>query len=85
LPVALIKSMHALHNRTWEKAGMVATRRPEDESRALLIEAATDLINTEGYAALTARKLAGKVGRKRQIVHYYFRIMDDLLLAVIHH
>jgi AcrR family transcriptional regulator len=64
---------------------MAATRRPGDESRALLIEAAADLINTEGYAALTARRLAEKVGLKRQIVHYYFRTMDDLLLAVIRH
>jgi AcrR family transcriptional regulator len=64
---------------------MAATRRPGDESRALLIEAAADIINGEGYAALSARRLAEKVGLKRQIVHYYFRTMDDLLLAVIRH
>jgi AcrR family transcriptional regulator len=64
---------------------MAAIRRPRDESRALLIKAAAELINNEGYAALTARRLAEKVGLKRQIVHYYFRTMDDLLLAVIRH
>jgi TetR/AcrR family transcriptional regulator len=64
---------------------MAATRRPADESRGLLIEAAAEIINTEGYAALSARRLAEKVGLKRQIVHYYFRTMDDLLLAVIRH
>jgi AcrR family transcriptional regulator len=62
---------------------MAATRRPGDESRALLIEAAAEIINSEGYAALSARRLAEKVGLKRQIVHYYFRTMEDLLLAVI--
>lgn len=64
---------------------MAATRRPADESRALLIEAAADIILTEGYAALCARRLAEKVGLKRQIVHYYFKTMDELLLAVIRH
>ena len=64
---------------------MTATRRPAEESRALLIQAAAEIINTEGYAALSARVLAEKVGLKRQIVHYYFRTMDDLLLAVVRH
>jgi TetR/AcrR family transcriptional regulator len=64
---------------------MRQTRRPGDESRALLIEAAVEIINGEGYAALTARRLAEKVGLKRQIVHYYFNTMDDLLLAVVKH
>jgi AcrR family transcriptional regulator len=62
---------------------MSVTRRPAEVSRALLIEAAVDVIKTEGYAALTARRLAEKVGLKRQIVHYYFGTADDLLLAVV--
>jgi len=36
----------------------------------------------EGYAAVTSRRLAGKAGLKPQLVHYYFRTMDDLFLAV---
>jgi AcrR family transcriptional regulator len=64
---------------------MATKRRPAEESRTLLIEAAADIINNEGYAALSARKLAEKVGLKRQIVHYYFRTMEELLLAVVHH
>lgn len=63
----------------------MATRRPAEESRALLIEAAADVINSEGYAALSARKLAERVGLSRQIVHYYFRTMEELLLAVVRH
>jgi TetR/AcrR family transcriptional regulator len=63
---------------------MAAKKRlPGDQSQALLIEAAAQIINSDGYAALSARTLAEKVGLKRQIVHYYFRTMDDLLLAVI--
>lgn len=64
---------------------MAATRRPGDESRVLLIEAAARIINEEGYAALSARNLAAKVGLKRQIVHYYFQTMEDLLKAVVRH
>lgn len=64
---------------------MAETRRAADVSRALLIEAAAQIINEEGYAALSARALAEKVGLKRQIVHYYFRTMEDLLLAVVRH
>jgi TetR/AcrR family transcriptional regulator len=51
--------------------------------RAALIEAAEQLIREEGYPAVTARNLADKINLKRQIVHYYFRSMDDLFIAVI--
>jgi len=36
----------------------------------------------EGYAAVTSRRVAAKAGLKPQLVHYYFRTMDDLFLAV---
>ncbi len=62
---------------------MADSRRPAQESRAMLIEAAVDVIRTEGYAALSARRLAEKVGLKRQIVHYYFRTIEELLLSVV--
>ena len=53
------------------------------ETRALLIEAAGKLLRKEGCAAVTARRLAEKLGLKRQIVHYYFSSIEDLLIAVI--
>jgi len=64
---------------------MAASRRPGDESRAMLIEAAAEVIRSEGYAALSARSLAEKVGLKRQIVHYYFRTIEELLVSVVRH
>src|SRR5690349_5277453 len=64
---------------------MAETRRTADVSKAMLIAAAAQIINAEGYAALSARALAEKVGLKRQIVHYYFRTMEELLLAVVRH
>jgi AcrR family transcriptional regulator len=35
----------------------------------------------EGYAAVTSRRVAEKADLKPQLVHYYFRTMDDLFLA----
>jgi TetR/AcrR family transcriptional regulator len=65
---------------------VASSRRRGAESsavRAALIEAAEQLIREEGYPAVTARNLADKINLKRQIVHYYFRSMDDLFIAVI--
>jgi len=37
---------------------------------------------SEGYAAVTSRRVAAEAGLKPQLVHYYFRTMDDLFLAL---
>jgi AcrR family transcriptional regulator len=36
----------------------------------------------EGYAGVTSRRVAARAGLKPQLVHYYFRTMDDLFLAL---
>jgi AcrR family transcriptional regulator len=36
----------------------------------------------DGYAAVTSRRVAARAGLKPQLVHYYFRTMDDLFLAL---
>lgn len=51
--------------------------------RATLLDAAEALVREEGYAAATARRIAGKVGLKHQVVFYYFGTQDDLLLALV--
>jgi TetR/AcrR family transcriptional regulator len=51
-------------------------------ARAQLLDAAEQLLLAEGYAAVTSRRVAAKAGLKPQLVHYYFRTMDDLFLAV---
>jgi AcrR family transcriptional regulator len=53
------------------------------ETRAMLVKAAARLVRDEGCSAVTARRLAEEVGLKRQIVHYYFGTIEDLLIAVI--
>ncbi len=65
---------------------MKAKRRLGTETaknRELLVEAAAKLMVEEGYAAISARKVAEKAGLKVQLVYYYFQDMDDLILAVV--
>ena len=50
----------------------------DTESRARLLRTAEELMREEGYAQVTSRKLASRAGLKPQLVHYYFRTMDDL-------
>jgi TetR/AcrR family transcriptional regulator len=66
-------------------SGRVNSRRIGTETsatRAALIHAAEQLMLEEGYAAVTSRRVAARAGLKPQLVHYYFRTMDDLFLAV---
>ncbi|MGA2399195.1 MAG: TetR/AcrR family transcriptional regulator [Steroidobacteraceae bacterium] len=52
------------------------------KTRSILLNAAESLMRESGYAAVTSRRLAAKAGLKPQLVHYYFRTMDDLFLAL---
>lgn len=54
----------------------------DSKTRALLLDGAEALLLEEGYAAVTSRRVAAKAGLKPQLVHYYFRSMDDLFLEV---
>ena len=54
----------------------------DSQTRAALLDAAQDLMVEEGYAAVTSRRVAARAGLKPQLVHYYFRTMDDLFLAL---
>ncbi|ABW10174.1 MULTISPECIES: TetR/AcrR family transcriptional regulator [Parafrankia] len=64
---------------------MTSPRRlgAEDSStRTTLLDATAQIILEEGYAAVSSRRVAAKAGIKPALVHYYFRTMDDLFLAV---
>ena len=66
---------------------MTSARRigaPEAKNRVVLLDAAEQLLLEEGYASVTSRRVAEKAGLKPQLVHYYFRTMEDLFLAVFH-
>ena len=51
-------------------------------TRTKLLDAAERLMLEEGYAAVTSRRVGRKAGISSQLVHYYFRTMDDLFLEV---
>lgn len=63
-------------------AGARRIGAPDAKNRGLLLDAAERLMLEEGYAAVTSRRLASKAGLKPQLVHYYFRTMEDLFLEV---
>ncbi|GAA2118843.1 TetR/AcrR family transcriptional regulator [Actinomadura napierensis] len=64
----------------------MATRRrigaPDARNRGVLLDAAERLMLEEGYAAVTSRRVAEAAGLKHQLVHYYFRTMDELFLEL---
>ena len=48
----------------------------------MLVDATSQIMVEEGYAAATSRRVAAKAGVKPALVHYYFPTMDELYLAV---
>ena len=63
---------------------MAATRRmgPQDSASSnALLDATESVLRNEGYGAATSRRIAAEAGVKQQLVYYYFRTMDELLLA----
>ena len=65
---------------------MAANRRiglEGSKTRMLLLEAAEQIMLEEGYAAVSSRRVASQAGLKPQLVHYYFRTMDDLFVALL--
>ena len=64
---------------------MTSTRRlgtDDSKTRAALLDAAMQLMLEDGHAGVTSRRVAARAGLKPQLVHYYFRTMDDLFLAM---
>jgi len=55
---------------------------PQDSATSnALLDATERVLREEGYAAATSRRIAQEAGVKQQLVYYYFRTMDELLVA----
>ncbi|MED5813647.1 TetR/AcrR family transcriptional regulator [Mycolicibacterium sp. 050232] len=54
----------------------------DSTQRIRLLDAAEQLMIDEGYPAVTTRRVAAKAELHPQLVHYYFRSIDQLLLDV---
>ena len=64
---------------------MATARRTGSESsktRARLLDVTERLMRTEGYAAVSSRRVAGEAGVTGALVHYYFPTLDDLFLEL---
>jgi AcrR family transcriptional regulator len=72
----------------WQSVGVTAVPSPrrigasDSKTRVQLLDAAELVLLEEGYASVTSRRVAARAGLKPQLVHYYFRTMDDLFLEV---
>jgi len=45
-----------------------------------MLDGAEDILREEGYAALTSRAVAERIGVKQRLVYYYFATMDQLIV-----
>jgi TetR/AcrR family transcriptional regulator len=55
----------------------------KSKTRDAIIEAAVEVLQDEGATKLTASRVAERASVKPHMVHYYFRSMDDLIVAVV--
>ena len=53
------------------------------ETWTQLLDTAELIMKEEGYPAVTTRRLASRMGVSNQLVHYYFRTMDELFLSLM--
>ncbi len=52
------------------------------DTREAILDATEQLILESGYAAVSSRRVAKKVGVTSALIHYYFPTSDELLVAV---
>ncbi|MBX6387862.1 MAG: TetR/AcrR family transcriptional regulator [Frankia sp.] len=55
----------------------------DSKTRAHLLDVTAEIMIEDGYAAATSRRVAARAGVKPALVHYYFRTMDDLFIALL--
>jgi len=63
-----------------------SARRPDQRSadtRRALVEAAVEVLRTDGFSAATARTIAGQAGCNQGLVFYHFGSVVNLLLAAL--
>lgn len=65
---------------------MAQARRPRaatEQKRERLLDATEEIMLEDGYAAVSSRSVAAKVGINAPLVHYYFATIDDLFVALL--
>jgi len=46
----------------------------------MLLDAAEDILQDEGYAALSSRNITARAGVNQQLLYYYFHTMEELIV-----
>lgn len=62
---------------------MAQTRRMGPAGSAIwnqILDGAESVLRDEGYAALTSRRIAERVGIQQRLVYYYFLTMDEIMV-----
>lgn len=57
-------------------------RRDPETTRALILDAAENLMISAGYAAVSTRRIAQEIGVNAATIHYYYPATDDLFIAL---
>lgn len=55
---------------------------PGSENWHAMLDGGEEILREEGHALLTSRRIAERVGVKQRLVYYYFRTMEDLIVAM---
>ncbi len=63
-------------------ASIASNGAEETDARSALLDATERLLLSEGYAAVTSRRVAAEAGVNPGLVYYYFGPMDELFLEV---
>jgi AcrR family transcriptional regulator len=64
-------------------AGERRARASTEVKRVAILDATEEIILEGGYAAVSSRNVAGRVGMQAPHLHYYFSTIDDLFVAVL--
>jgi AcrR family transcriptional regulator len=56
---------------------------PRGDTRQLILDAARATLAEEGIVGISTRRVAGRAGVNQALVHYYFKSIEQLLLAVL--
>ena len=59
-----------------------ATEKQAQEPKEAILDAAERMLVSDGYAAITTRKLAAEANVNQGLIHYYFGSMEEVLLQV---
>src|SRR5438270_6942797 len=60
-----------------------ATPRTSNETALRIVEAARELLMTEGYAQFSMRNVAARAGLHLANVQYYYKTREDLVTALL--